>query len=138
MTADYLELARRRLSGLRRSGSITSIVRASECEKSEMSEESPPSEDSETRDRGLSSLISLLSQSAPVRAEPEGPLLRARRVRVQQGGKYGDTRREISEISELRPVPTPARGASAHVADADGEKSEERSAGVTPPTPLLL
>ena len=136
MTSDYLEVARRRLADLRRTETVTRFVRAAECEKSEISEESPPAE-------GLISHVSLISQSVPTRTDPDEALSKARRrVReLRRAALDATTHCEKSEISEISPsVPSPPTDDGG--AGSSCEESEKRSAVPSPPasepTPALL
>jgi hypothetical protein len=112
---DTLDAGRRRLAGLRRSDTVTASVDAVECEKSEISEESPPTE-------GVISHISLISQSVPVCAEDDDPFLRARRrLRELQHARSSIAlpceKSEMSEMSSDAPPVVPSPPTPALLAD---------------------
>ena len=92
MSGDYLDAARRRLTALRQAGAIGGVLGASECEKSEINEESPPS----------AGVISHISLPVPAEMEADNPLFRARRRRQELQGTEPSAAMqcEISEESE--------------------------------------
>ncbi len=135
MTRDYLEVARRRLTDLRQAATATPFVRAADCEISEESEES-------RAEGGLTSHISLISQSVPMQTEPDEALSKARRrIRELRRAELDATAHcEISEISEVSPsVPSQLPDGNGTESSCEiSEESEERSGAWPPPTPALL